>query len=286
MSHPLLQLPIHEQWAILQWATGRPRSWFAAREPRLWWAFLLLGEAALIERLAVNRLGGQPLAQLLGHREFYGRRFWVTPDVLIPRPETEGLVDLGLGCLRERKASQDRPPKTVLDLGTGTGCVGLTLALEQPGIDLTLTDQSQKALSVARLNASWLGVSPICRLGTWFEALAVPADQPAPRIRYDLIVANPPYVAAGDPHLTRGDLRHEPRAALEGLYPNARGLGDLTEILRAAPSWLALDGWLVVEHGHDQQASVMAMARQAGFVHVSGEADLSGRPRFVKAQLS
>ncbi len=284
MSHPLLQLPNHEQWAILQWATGRPRSWFAAREPARWWASLLLGEAALIERLAVNRLGGRPLAQLLGHREFYGRRFWVTPDALIPRSETEGLVDLGLGCLKAGDPAQDPPQKTVLDLGTGTGCVGLTLALEQPGIDLTLTDQSPEALSLARLNATWLGVPSRCCLGRWFEAVA--ADQPSPRGRYDLIVANPPYVAAGDPHLTRGDLRYEPRAALEGLHPDAKGLGDLTEILKAAPAWLTPNGWLVVEHGHDQQAAVMAMAQQAGFVHVSGEADLSGRPRFVKAQLS
>jgi release factor glutamine methyltransferase len=274
MAHPLLELPTHEQWALLEWTTGRPRSWFLARRPHEWWPSLLPGEAALLLRLAEARRAGWPLAQVLGWREFYGRRFWVTPDVLIPRAETEGLVAAGLDCLAGRTSGAS----AVLDLGTGSGCVGISLALEAPGTVVTLTDQSPRAVSMARLNAACLGAQIRCCVGSWFEA--VPADE-----RFDLIVSNPPYVAEDDPHLRQGDLPHEPMAALAGLRPNPTGLDDLSEIVSGAPARLKPHGWLVVEHGHDQQQAVMALAHAAGFARVEGLKDLAGLPRLVQAQL-
>ena len=273
MSHPLLELPTHEQWALLEWVTGRPRSWFLARTPPDWWPSLLAGEQALLERLAEARRAGRPMAQVLGWREFYGRRFWVTPDVLIPRAETEGLVAQGLTCMGTLHAGG-----AVLDLGTGSGCVGISLALEAPGTVVTLTDQSPRAVSMARLNAACLGAQIRCCVGSWFEA--VPADE-----RFDLIVSNPPYVAEDDPHLRQGDLPYEPMAALAGLWPNPTGLDDLSEIVSLAPARLKPHGWLVVEHGHDQQQAVMALAHAAGFARVEGLADLAGVPRLVQAQL-
>ncbi len=275
MAHPLLALPAHEQWALLEWVTGRPRSWFLARTPPDWWPSLLAGEQALLMRLAKARRAGRPLAQVLGWREFYGRRFWVNPAVLIPRAETEGLVAQGLVCLDTLHANAGGK---VLDLGTGSGCVGISLALEAPGTVVTLTDQSPQALSVARLNAACLGAQVRCYVGSWFEALPVGE-------RFDLIVSNPPYVAQDDPHLRQGDLPHEPMAALAGLRPNPTGLDDLAEIVSGAPAWLKPHGWLVVEHGHDQQQAVMAFAQSAGFARVEGLADLAGVPRLVKAQL-
>ncbi|MGA1228291.1 MAG: peptide chain release factor N(5)-glutamine methyltransferase, partial [Burkholderiaceae bacterium] len=266
--------PTHEQWALLERATGRPRSWFLARKAHDWWPSLLPGEAALLLRLAQSRLAGRPLAHVLGWREFYGRRFWVTPDVLIPRAETEGLVAAGLDCLAER----DSEAWSVLDLGTGSGCVGISLALEAPGAAVTLSDQSQRALSVARLNAACLGAPVHCCVGSWFQA--PPAGE-----RFDLIVANPPYVAEDDPHLRQGDLPYEPMAALAGLWPNPTGLDDLSEIVSLAPARLKPHGWLVVEHGHDQQQAVMALAHAAGFARVEGLSDLAGVPRLVQAQL-
>lgn len=274
MAHPLLALSTHEQWALLEWVTGRPRSWFLARTPPDWWPSLLAGEQALLMRLAEARRAGRPLAQVLGWREFYGRRFWVNPAVLIPRAETEGLVAQGLACLGTLHAGGG----SVLDLGTGSGCVGISLALEAPGTVVTLTDQSPYALSVARLNAACLGAPVRCCVGSWFEAL--PTDE-----RFDLIVSNPPYVAEDDPHLRQGDLPYEPMAALAGLRPNPTGLDDLSEIVSGAPARLKPHGWLVVEHGHDQQQAVMGLAHAAGFARVEGLADLAGVPRLVQAQL-
>ncbi len=274
MAHPLLALPTHEQWALLEWVTGRSRSWFLARTPPDWWSSLLTGEAALLMRLAEARRAGMPLAQVLGWREFYGRRFWVNPAVLIPRAETEGLVAQGLACLGTLHAGGGR----VLDLGTGSGCAGISLALEAPGTVVTLTDQSRHALSVARLNAACLGAPVRCCVGSWFEA--VPADE-----QFDLIVSNPPYVAQDDPHLRQGDLPYEPMAALAGLRPNPSGLDDLSEIVSGAPARLKPHGWLVVEHGHDQQQAVMDLAHAGGFARVEGLADLAGVPRLVQAQL-
>lgn len=280
--------------AIACWVTGRDRSWFAARRPDEVVASLLPGERALIDLLARRRLAGEPLAYLLGFREFYGRRFMVSPSVLIPRSDTECLLEAALDCLADHHQRLATAPKRdasnqadtglqVLDLGTGSGCLAISLALEAKAkgwvVEVTATDQSAGALQVARNNAHWLGAKvSFCR-GDWYGALG------RAETHFDLVVSNPPYIAARDPHLGQGDLPFEPPAALAGCRPNADGLDDLRRIVGNATSHLRKGGWLMVEHGHDQQAAVLELMRQAGFQRVSGRPDLSGTPRLVMGQL-
>lgn len=218
--------------------------------------------AAAVQRfaaLAARRLAGEPLAYLLGEKEFYGRRFAVSPAVLVPRPETELLVQLALDRLRSRPAAR------VLDLGTGSGCIAITLALESPPARVLAVDRSATALAVAAANARRLGAAVEFLRSDWFDAVTG---------RFDLIVSNPPYVAAADPHLPA--LRHEPRQAL---VAGADGLDDLRRIVAAAPAHLQAGGWLIVEHGHDQAADVRALYAQAGFVEIETACDLAGVPR-------
>lgn len=214
--------------------------------------------AALVER----RARGEPYAYLIGWREFRGLRLEVTPDVLVPRPDTETLVDWALQCL---PAPPARPQ--VLDLGTGSGAIALTVAQAAPHARVTGTDRSLGALAVARRNAERLGLAVQWRDGPWFEALR-------PGERYDLIVSNPPYIAEGDPHLV--DLAHEPRTALTA---GPDGLNDLTAIIAGAPAHLAGGGWLLLEHGHDQAPAVQALLGRHGYVDVHSRADLAGHLR-------
>lgn len=216
---------------------------------------------ALSARLA-RRLAGEPVAYILGRREFHGREFRVTPDVLIPRPETELLVEAALARLPE-----DRPA-CVLDLGTGSGCVAISLALERPGCAVTAVDLSPAALAVARDNAA--------RLGARVEFAAGDLFLPLQGRRFDLIVGNPPYVAVHDPHLTRGDLRSEPRLALAS---GADGLDAIRAIAAAAPRHLRPGGHLLLEHGWDQPGAVRALLRAAGLAEVATLRDLAGLPR-------
>ncbi len=215
--------------------------------------------ATQFSMLLRRRAAGEPIAYLVGHREFYGREFAVTPDVLIPRPETELLVDLAKAKLAAGKTA------TILDLGTGSGCIAVTLALELPAARVTAIDASSAALAVARRNAESLGADVEFLLSDWFAAL--------PARRFDLIVANPPYVAAGDPHLTEGDLRFEPLAALTD---HADGLAAIRRIIASAPSWLVDGGWLLLEHGYDQGPSVRALLAAAGFARIEQHRDLAG----------
>lgn len=196
--------------------------------------------------MARRRAAGEPLAYLLGQKEFYGRPFYVSPDVLVPRPETELLVDLALERMRAI------PHPRVLDLGTGSGCIAVTLALECPGARVTATDVSAAALAMARCNAAHLGARVTVLRGDWYDAL------PAPAV-FDVIVANPPYVAPGDPHLDA--LRFEPAPAL---IAGRDGLACLEAIVDGAGSRLAAGGWLVVEHGYDQAAKVRALFAHRG----------------------
>lgn len=229
--------------------------------------------------LIARRLVGEPIAYLLGEREFYGRRFQVTPAVLIPRPETELLVDLAL-----ERLPADAPAR-VLDLGTGSGCLALTLALERPLAQVTAVDASADALAVARENAHHLQVANVALIESdWFAVLEGGAGcnppgrmNPAPQRRaFDLIVANPPYVAAADPHLAQGDVRFEPLSALAA---GADGLDDLRRIIAAAPAHLAPGGGLLLEHGWDQGEAVPALLYAAGFIDVECVPDLAGQPR-------
>lgn len=206
-----------------------------------------------------RRADGEPIAYLTGRREFYGRDFEVTPAVLIPRPETELLVELALAGLR------GIPRPRLLELGTGSGCIAVTLALELEHAEVTATDISPDALALARRNAARLGVTICCRQSDWFEALE--------DLRYHLIVANPPYIAAGDPHLGQGDLRFEPPQAL---VSGIDGLAAIRHIVAASPRHLLPGGALWFEHGYDQAAKVRTLLEDAGFGAIRQHCDLAG----------
>ncbi|HEX4329825.1 MAG TPA: peptide chain release factor N(5)-glutamine methyltransferase [Burkholderiales bacterium] len=225
-------------------------------------------EAAASRRyldMAQRRRAGEPVAYILGSREFYGREFSVTPAVLIPRPETELLVDLGLARI-DRTASA----VAVLDLGTGSGVVALTIACEAQNAHVTAVDVSPAALTVARGNLERLALprSPRLLQSDWFASLG--------DARFDLIVGNPPYVAEGDAHLARGDLRFEPRGALAA---GAAGLDAITKITSQAPRYLAPGAWLLLEHGYDQGSACRALLTAAGLREVQTWPDLAGLDR-------
>lgn len=205
--------------------------------------------------LVARRAAGEPVAYLLGNREFHGRDFMVTPAVLIPRPETELLVDVALG-----KVSRGDTPR-ILDLGAGSGCVAITLALEL-GCDVTAVDVSRDALAVARANAERLGARVTFVESDWFANVVG---------RFDLIVGNPPYVADGDPHLR--DLAFEPMPALAS---GADGLDAIRCIVADAPYHLNPGGWLFLEHGYDQADRVRALLGNAGFADIEQHRDLAG----------
>ncbi len=239
-------------------ALGVARSWLIGHDPDV----LGPAQAAALEALVRRREVGEPVAYILGEREFYGRAFKVSPDVLIPRPETELLVEAALARL-----PKDRPAK-VLDLGTGSGCIALTLALERPDCAVTAIDLSPAALAVARENARRLGARVDFRPSDLYSALDGEA--------FDLIVSNPPYVAEGDVHLASGDLPWEPRLALAS---GIDGLDALRRIVARAPAHLTGAGWLCLEHGWDQGAAVRALLGQTGFCRPETLPDLAGRPR-------
>jgi release factor glutamine methyltransferase len=218
---------------------------------------------ALVER----RAAGEPVAYLVGARAFYGYDLVVTPAVLIPRPDTELLVELALAHFG------DKPGARVLDLGTGSGALAVALALELPNADVTAVDRSREALLVAMANAARLGASVSFVLSDWFSALG--GD------RFQLIVANPPYIAAGDPHLEQGDLRFEPQTALAS---GPEGLDDLAEIAAEAPHHLEPGGWLFMEHGYDQAMRVRSLLTDAGFASIASHRDLAGIERVTGGQ--
>ncbi len=212
-------------------------------------------------RLIDARRQGVPVAYLTGRREFWSLNLRVTPAVLVPRPETEVLVEQALQRLpRDRAAA-------VLDLGTGSGAIALAIATERPAVEITAVDISAAALEVAMQNGRELGLSRIdWRLGDWFAALSGK--------RFHMIVANPPYVAAADPALQQ--LAAEPRIAL---CDGPTGLEALTTIAAGAPAHLHDRGWLIMEHGRDQAPSVAQLLLQHGFVSIGSHLDLSGFPR-------
>ena len=213
---------------------------------------------ALVER----RVAGEPVAYLTGEREFYGRNFMVTPAVLIPRPDTELLVELALAHVGDRRQLR------ALDMGTGSGALAITLALELGEADVTALDRSREALWVAMANAARLGASVSFVQSDWFGALG--------EERFELIVSNPPYIAAADPHLDEGDLRFEPRNALAA---GPAGLDDLVEITAGAARHLEAGGWLLLEHGYDQAFAVRGLLADAGFASIASWKDLAGIER-------
>lgn len=217
--------------------------------------------------LTARRHNGEPVAYLLGQREFYGRPFHVTPDVLIPRPETELLVEAALQCL------EPNHPAKVLDVGTGSGCIAVTLALEAAAWDVWAVDVSAAALAVATDNAQRLGARLKAVQSDWLAALTSE--------RFDLIVSNPPYIPAGDAHLGQGDLRFEPPGALTDF---GDGLNAYRALAEQAPRHLMPDGWLLVEHGYDQGKTVPALLEAAGWREVALRYDYAGHPRVTLAR--
>lgn len=226
-----------------------------------------LAEWDQFRMLVERREAGEPIAYLVGEREFYGHAFMVSPAVLIPRPESELLVELALARFG------DKPRTRVLDLGTGSGALAITLSKELPEAEVTAVDRSREALLVAMANAVRLKASVSFVQSDWFTGVS--GD------RYQLIVANPPYVASGDPHLEQGDVRFEPATALAS---GPEGLDDLAEIAAQAPAHLEPGGWLFVEHGYNQACRVRGLLTDAGFSAIASYRDLAGIERVTGGQ--
>lgn len=254
-----------EAQALLRRAMGNvSRAWLIAHESDV----PSPDQAASFAELLHRRLAGEPVAYLLGEREFFGLNFRVTPDVLIPRPDTEILVETALAHI---------PPDVscrILDMGTGSGAIAISIANHRPQASMTGIDRSAAALEIARDNASRLGIGNVeFRLSHWFAALGSE--------HFDIIVSNPPYIAEQDPHLSQGDLRFEPAQALAA---GIDGLDDIREIIRAAPAHLAAGGWLMLEHGYDQADKVAKLLREAGFSQTCSIADLGEVMRVTLGQ--
>jgi len=226
-------------------------------------------EAGQLSVLFRRRLQGEPIAYIVGEREFFGLAMQVTPDVLIPRPDTELLVELAL----ERLPQQGK----ALDMGTGSGAIAVAIAHTRPDVDMTALDVSEGALKVAASNAQRHGAKVTFLRSDWYAALG---ETPQPWL--DLIVSNPPYIVAGDTHLSQGDLRFEPLGALTD---HADGLSALRIIIDGAASYLKPDGWLLTEHGYDQSEAVRKLLAQHGFAEVQSWRDLAGIERVSGGKL-
>ena len=236
----------------------RPRAWLFAHgdepvdEPEL----------GRFEALLERRAAGEPVAYLVGFREFWSLPFEVTPDVLIPRPETELLVEAALERLPTDKATR------VADLGSGSGAIAIVIAHERPLCEVQAVELDGAALAVARRNGERLAAGRVTFLqGSWLEPLTG---------RFDVIVSNPPYVAADDPHLSEGDCRHEPAMALT---PGGDGLAAIRAITEAAVDYLETGGWLLLEHGCDQGAAVRGVLEENGYREIETLQDLAGLDR-------
>lgn len=250
---------------LLLHALGKPdsdRAWLLAHDDEL----LAASVAETFRQLSHRRVAGEPLAYIVGYKDFFGLRLTVDARVLVPRPDTETLVDWALEILLQPGVAT-RPK--ILDLGTGSGAIALALAhaLQVAGksFDVTAVDASLDALAVAQGNAALLQLKVSFVQSHWLENI---------NSRFQLIVSNPPYVASADPHLA--GLRYEP---LQALTAGPDGLDDLRQIIQHAPDHLAAGGWLLLEHGHDQSACVLALLAARGFQKLQGRLDLAGIAR-------
>ena len=247
---------------LLAHQLGRSRAWLLAHDDAP------VTDGAALYALLARRAAGEPLAYLTGEREFHGLLLQVTPAVLVPRPDTETLVDWALELLAETSTQR------VIDLGTGSGAIALALRQARPHAEVHASDASHEALAVARGNGERLGLPVRWHGGDWWQALD-------PALRFNLAVTNPPYVAPDDSHLVA--LRHEPRAAL---VAQSGGLADIEAIVAGAPARLHAHGWLLIEHGFEQADAVCERLLRAGFTGVKTRPDLAGQPRVSGGQRS
>lgn len=240
-------------------ALGVDRAWLIGHDRDV----LSPDQSNAIEKLVSRREQGEPVAYILGEKEFYGRVFKVTPDVLIPRPETELLVETALERLPRHR------PARILDLGTGSGCIAISIAKERPDCEVLAVDVSLSAIAIARENANRLDAPNVSLLASdWYARLDT--------MNFDMIISNPPYIAAGDPHLGRGGLPHEPRQALAS---GRAGLDAIQAIVAGVRDHLPPGGWLILEHGHDQADACGELLMQAGLDQIFTLADLGGQSR-------
>jgi release factor glutamine methyltransferase len=228
------------------------------------------GQSAAFEELLARREQGEPVAHILGQREFWSLDLAVSPDTLIPRPETELLVEAALARIPLDAEWE------IADLGTGSGAIALAIASERPGCRVVAVERSAGALAVAQKNASRLGISNVEFLaGDWFEPLA--------GRQFQMIVSNPPYIPADDPHLQQGDVRFEPATAL---VSGDDGLNDIRHLITKAKNFLVSPGWLLLEHGHDQGEAVITLLQAAGYQDIENHRDLLGNDRVAMGAIS
>jgi len=248
---------------------GRDRTWLYTWGDKI----CPLWEQARFDALIAARAQGAPVAYLTGEREFWGLRLATSPDTLIPRPDTETLVELALG---RATLTSGR----LLDLGTGTGAIALAFASEQPHWQVLGVDLRVEAVSLATRNAQTLGLANATFLQSdWFAALDTYTVAGKP---FDIIVSNPPYIAGDDPHLAEGDVRFEPRSAL---VADACGMADLLHLVNSAQRYLAASGWLLLEHGYQQAEMVREALDRAGYKNVESARDLGGHERVTLGHL-
>ena len=244
-----------------------PRSALLSRDD------MLLHPQALAhwKELEARRIHGEPIAYLVGKRGFHNIELYVAPGVLIPRPETELLVEIGLQEIRRLNTAAN-----ILDLGTGSGAIALAIAYESAGAQLTASDQSMIALEIARKNAEHLNARDRVRFlqGSWYEAIKED-------VSFDIILSNPPYISSQDSHLSQGDLRFEPISALTD---HGNGLACLETIISGANGHLKLNGLLAVEHGFDQSEAVVDLMKSAGLREIQTHLDLGGHYRVASGR--
>lgn len=246
---------------------------FVMKQTRVWlhtWPDneLTPGQYSEFEQLITRRKNGEPIAHIIGEQEFWSLKLKVTPDTLIPRADTERLVELAL----------ERIPQAsfwnIVDLGTGSGAIALALAKERPSAQVVATDASMKALTIAEENAKLNQLNNIRFVrSSWFDDLENHV--------FEMIVSNPPYIAENDPHLSSGDVRFEPDTALTS---GPAGLDDLSHLISKAPGYLKPGGWLILEHGYDQADAVIQLMQQAGFTNCQDFKDYGGNPRVAIGQ--
>ncbi len=248
---------------LLAYALNVSRTWLFTWPDKVLDGATLTAFNAVIE----ERKSGTPIAYITGYRDFWSLRLKVTPDTLIPRADTELLVETALTLKNVEK------PCDVIDLGTGTGAIALSLANECPSWRITATDINPKTLAVAKENAQTLELGVSFKESAWFDAI---------NDRYDLVISNPPYIESDDPHLQQGDLRFEPAGALAS---GQDGLDDIRRLVQQAPKHLKKDGYLLLEHGYQQAEAVRSLMAKAGYIEIETHQDIEDRDRVTLGKI-